>query len=58
MAPEVDCQDPDDTVDVVVGAFGARRVVLVIDPTGAGDLVVDRLRVPRPLRAVVLALHH
>jgi hypothetical protein len=58
MAPEIDCQDLDDTVDVVLGSLRARRVVLIIDPASAGDLVVDCLRVSRPLRAVVLALHH
>ena len=45
-------------MDLAVGSFGARLVVLVIDAAGAGDLVVDRLRIPGPLRAVVLAHHY
>jgi hypothetical protein len=58
VAAEVDGEDLDDAVGVAAGSLGSRWVELVVDPPGAGDLVVDGLGVARPLGPSVLALHH
>src|SRR5262249_56932171 len=41
MAAEVDRKDSDDAVRVPFGTRSICRVVLVVDPTGSGDLVMD-----------------
>src|SRR5262249_61357988 len=56
MAAEVDRKDSDDAVRVCVGTHSIRRVVLVVDPTGSGDLVMDPAG-PAVVGTTVPALH-
>src|SRR5437899_597072 len=58
VAAEIDRQDLHDRMLIAFGALLRGVAVLVVDSAGAGDLVVNRLRISGPLRTVVLALHH
>lgn len=57
MAAQVDGENLHDGVSITLGAFSRRGGILVVDATGARDFIMNGLRVPRPLGAVVLALH-
>jgi hypothetical protein len=50
VAPEVDGQDLDHAVRVAAWSLGGRWVELVVDPSCAGDLVMDGLGWPRDPR--------
>lgn len=57
VASEVDRKDPHDAVRIAVCSSRIRRVPLVVDPTGPGDLVVDRPGEALALRRRVPAPH-
>ena len=58
MAAEVNRQNLHHGVGIALVAFRCGVGVLVVDAARPGNLIVNGLRVARPLRAVVLALHH